>query len=164
MLTLAGINCKWSIKLNIYFLYWYFQQNQCLNIKNHAAYNIHVCIYQYGIPLLVRPPGNCPLYPCIKTALRTVTIILIIFKTSLVSTLMQSCMCFPHVIRMQIIKISMLKFLNYSIFVAFVWYFSSNHRHPHGNKKKRINKEYHPPLQTLNSCSVIPLKVKVEIQ
>jgi hypothetical protein len=22
-------------------LYWYFQQNQCLNIKNYAVYNIH---------------------------------------------------------------------------------------------------------------------------
>ena len=41
--TLTEINCKWSIKLNIYFLYWYFQQNQCLKIKNknYAVYNIH---------------------------------------------------------------------------------------------------------------------------
>jgi hypothetical protein len=31
----------WSIKLNIYFLYWYFQQNQCLKIKNYVVYNIH---------------------------------------------------------------------------------------------------------------------------
>ena len=30
-----------SIKLNIYLLYWYFQQNQCLNIKKHVVHNIH---------------------------------------------------------------------------------------------------------------------------
>jgi predicted membrane channel-forming protein YqfA (hemolysin III family) len=29
------------IKLNIYLLYWYFQQNQCLNIKTHVIHNIH---------------------------------------------------------------------------------------------------------------------------
>jgi hypothetical protein len=32
---------KWSLKLNIHFLYWYFQQNQCLKIKKYAVYNIH---------------------------------------------------------------------------------------------------------------------------
>ena len=26
---------------NMYLLYWYFQQNQCLNIKKHAVHNIH---------------------------------------------------------------------------------------------------------------------------
>jgi hypothetical protein len=30
-----------EIELNIYILYWYFQQNQCLNIKKHAVHNIH---------------------------------------------------------------------------------------------------------------------------
>jgi hypothetical protein len=30
---LTGIKMLLSIKLNIYLLYWYFQQNQCLNIK-----------------------------------------------------------------------------------------------------------------------------------
>jgi hypothetical protein len=30
-----------TIKLNIYFLYWYFQQNQCLKLKNYAVYNMH---------------------------------------------------------------------------------------------------------------------------
>ena len=32
---------KWWIKLNIYLLYWYFQQIQCLDIKKHAVHNIH---------------------------------------------------------------------------------------------------------------------------
>ena len=27
-----------TIKLNIYLLYWYFQQNQCLSIKKHAVH------------------------------------------------------------------------------------------------------------------------------
>jgi hypothetical protein len=26
---------------HIYLFYWYFQQNQCLNIKKHAVHNIH---------------------------------------------------------------------------------------------------------------------------
>ena len=55
MQTLTGINCKCSIKLNIYFLYWYFQQNQYLDIKKHAVYYIHRLVY--GVPLLVGPPG-----------------------------------------------------------------------------------------------------------
>jgi hypothetical protein len=52
-----------SIKLNVYLLYGYFQQNQCLNIKKHAIYIIHrlVCDpYAHG------PPGNCTSCPCNK--------------------------------------------------------------------------------------------------
>ena len=30
-----------SITYLFYLLYWYFQQNQCLNIKKHAINNIH---------------------------------------------------------------------------------------------------------------------------
>jgi hypothetical protein len=30
-----------SIKLIVYLLYWYFQQNQCLNIKKHTIHKIH---------------------------------------------------------------------------------------------------------------------------
>ena len=30
-----------SIELNRNLLYWYFQENQCLNIKKHAVHNIH---------------------------------------------------------------------------------------------------------------------------
>ena len=30
-----------SIKFNIYLSYWYFQQNQCLNINKHVIHNIH---------------------------------------------------------------------------------------------------------------------------
>jgi hypothetical protein len=37
---LTGIKLLMSIKLNIYLLYWYFQQSQCLNIKYHAIHNI----------------------------------------------------------------------------------------------------------------------------
>ena len=44
-----------SIQLNIYLLYWYFQQNQCLNIKKHAVHNIY--IYQYG------PMSTCLPHP-----------------------------------------------------------------------------------------------------
>ena len=37
--------CKWSIKLNVlYILYWYFEQNQCLNKKKnilHTTYSVH---------------------------------------------------------------------------------------------------------------------------
>jgi hypothetical protein len=38
---LTGIKYKRSIKLNIYVLYWYFQENHCLCIKRHAVYNMH---------------------------------------------------------------------------------------------------------------------------
>jgi len=34
-------------------LYWYFQQNQCLNIKKHAVHNIHRLAwnpYARGVP------------------------------------------------------------------------------------------------------------------
>jgi hypothetical protein len=31
--AIAKIKLKISIKLNIYLLYWYFQQTECLNIK-----------------------------------------------------------------------------------------------------------------------------------
>jgi hypothetical protein len=50
---LTGIKCNWSIKLNIYLLYWYFQQNQCLTIKRHAVHNIHISAwgpYARGAP------------------------------------------------------------------------------------------------------------------
>jgi hypothetical protein len=30
-----------SGELNRNLLYWYFQENQCLNIKKHAVHNIH---------------------------------------------------------------------------------------------------------------------------
>ena len=30
---LQEYKCKWLIKLKTYLLYWYFHQNQCLNIK-----------------------------------------------------------------------------------------------------------------------------------
>jgi hypothetical protein len=40
MQPLTGIKLQMSLRLNIYLLYWYFQQNQCLNIKNisHTTY------------------------------------------------------------------------------------------------------------------------------
>ena len=38
---LTGIKLKILIKLNLYLFYWYFQQNQCLNIKKHAVYTMH---------------------------------------------------------------------------------------------------------------------------
>ena len=41
-----------SIKLNIYLLYWYFQQNLCLRIEKHAVYNIHRLAWA---PMLVGP-------------------------------------------------------------------------------------------------------------
>jgi len=36
----TGIKMYIAIKLSIYLLYWYFQQNQCLNIENmlYTAY------------------------------------------------------------------------------------------------------------------------------
>jgi hypothetical protein len=40
------------IKLNMYLLYWYIQQNQCLNIKKHDVHNIA------WAPMLAGPPGN----------------------------------------------------------------------------------------------------------
>ena len=43
------------IKLKIYLLYWYFQQNQCLNIKN-MLYTTYTD--QHGAVMLVRPQGN----------------------------------------------------------------------------------------------------------
>ena len=62
----------WSIKLNIYFLYWYFQQNQCLNIKNDAVYNIHRLVWG---SFARTTTAHCALH---KTALCTVTVLLII--------------------------------------------------------------------------------------
>jgi hypothetical protein len=44
-----------SIQLNIYLLYWYFQENQCLNIKKHAVHNIHILAWA---PMIVGPPGT----------------------------------------------------------------------------------------------------------
>ena len=69
-------NYKWSIKLNIYFLYWYFQHNQCLKIKNYAVYNIHRLAW--GSFACVTT-GQLSIVPIHKIALRTVTLILIIF-------------------------------------------------------------------------------------
>ena len=41
----------------MYLLYWYFQQNQCLNLKKkHAVHNIHR-LARSGTP------GNCPACP-----------------------------------------------------------------------------------------------------
>jgi hypothetical protein len=39
---ITGIKLQMSIKVNIYLLYWYFQQDQCLNIKNmpHGKFEI----------------------------------------------------------------------------------------------------------------------------
>jgi len=41
-------------------LYWYFQQNQCLNIKKHIVHNRHRLAWS--------PSDNCPVCPCAKTA------------------------------------------------------------------------------------------------
>ena len=54
-----------SIELNIYLLYWYFQQNQCLNIKKHALHNIHIIelnIHRLAWPLCSWGPRTtaCP--------------------------------------------------------------------------------------------------------
>ena len=42
-------------------MYWYFQQNQCLNIKKHIVHNK----YRLAWGTL----ENCPVCPCVKTAL-----------------------------------------------------------------------------------------------
>ena len=64
--TLTGKKLLMSIKLNIYLLYWYFQQNQCLNIKKYAVYIIHRSArWPYARGAL----GNCPACPCAKMAL-----------------------------------------------------------------------------------------------
>jgi hypothetical protein len=36
--------CEGRGQVPLYFLYWYFQQNQCLNIKNHAIYTTYMYI------------------------------------------------------------------------------------------------------------------------
>jgi hypothetical protein len=38
-------------------MYWYFQQNQCLNITNHAVYNMHRLARG---PYARRSPGQLP--------------------------------------------------------------------------------------------------------
>ena len=38
---LTAIKLQMLIKLNWYLLYWYFQQNQCSNIKKYVVHNIH---------------------------------------------------------------------------------------------------------------------------
>ena len=52
-----------SIKLNINLLYWDFQHNQCLNIKKHMLFTIHVD--SHGASMLVGPSGGCPVWPCV---------------------------------------------------------------------------------------------------
>jgi hypothetical protein len=49
-----------SIKLNIYLLYCYFQQNQRLSIKKQAKHNIHRL--EWG-PYARGPPGQLPSVP-----------------------------------------------------------------------------------------------------
>jgi hypothetical protein len=61
---------------HIYFLYWYFQQNQCLNIKNYAVYNIHRLVWG---SFARGTTGQLAIVPIHQTALRTVTVKLIIF-------------------------------------------------------------------------------------
>ena len=76
--------CKWSIKLNIhvYLLYLHFQQNQCLNIKKHAVHNIH--ILAWGLIYACGPPGNCPVWPCVDTALHATCFMYVKFFLHLV--------------------------------------------------------------------------------
>jgi hypothetical protein len=54
----------------------YFQQNQCLKIKNYAVYNIHRLTWG---SFACGTTGQLPIVPIHKTALRTVTVILITF-------------------------------------------------------------------------------------
>ena len=75
--TSQKLNYKWSIRLNIYFLYWYFQQNQCLKIKNYAVYNIHRLLARGSFACVTT--GQLSIVPIHKTTLRTVTLILLIF-------------------------------------------------------------------------------------
>ena len=56
------------IKLNISILYWYFQQSQCLNLRN--TYNTQHAQINMG-PLCPQSPGKCPACPCVQTALNT---------------------------------------------------------------------------------------------
>jgi hypothetical protein len=64
MQTLTGIKLffTWSIKLNIYFLYWYFQQNHYLSTKKHAVYNIHRLVwgsFARGTPSRATAHSDC---------------------------------------------------------------------------------------------------------
>jgi hypothetical protein len=63
-----------------YFLYWNFQHNQCLKIKNYAVYNIHRLAWG---SFACGTTGQLSIVPIHKPALRTVTLILIIFMTAL---------------------------------------------------------------------------------
>jgi hypothetical protein len=36
------------------------------DIKQHVVHNIHRLA---GVPMVVGPPGNCPVFPCVKKAL-----------------------------------------------------------------------------------------------
>ena len=57
---LTGIKMyKWWIEVNI--LYWYFQQNQCLNIQKNMTYTTYTDYH--GVLMLMGPPGNCPACP-----------------------------------------------------------------------------------------------------
>ena len=57
-------------KLNIYILYWYFQQSQCLNFRKNIQYTTY--IDKHGAPMLVGSRAKlCPACPCVKTALNT---------------------------------------------------------------------------------------------
>jgi hypothetical protein len=52
--------CRWLIELNIYLLYWYFQQNQCLSIKKHTVHSIHILAMG---PFARGAPGQLPSVP-----------------------------------------------------------------------------------------------------
>ena len=47
-------------------MYWYFQENQCSNIKKHAIHNINRLAWT---PICSWTLGSCPACSCVKTAL-----------------------------------------------------------------------------------------------
>jgi hypothetical protein len=63
-------------KIKHIFLVLILPTNQCLKIKNYAVYNIHRLAWG---AFACGTTGQLPIVPIHKTALRTVTVILIIF-------------------------------------------------------------------------------------
>ena len=121
-----------SIELNIHLLYWYFQLNQCLNIKQkHAVHNIHILAWDPRAT-------SCP---CVKTALYVKCILCwSVFDLSILKQILVTCRFWHKKVKFIIFSFSFsaffpnvqlcwsvfdLNFLNKFVFDIKRWHFFS---------------------------------------
>jgi hypothetical protein len=79
---LKEIKLEMVYKIKHIFLVLVLPTKSVLNIKNHAVYNIHRLVWG---SFARETTGHLPIVPIHKTALRTVTVILIIFISTFYS-------------------------------------------------------------------------------